>query len=222
MPREVPMDLLNDSTEEVVYRSKNSNLFKNIAKQTCFNEREVKALSLIHRKIEKVRGPLNRSVFRDIFHGGLDFTENKRHLLIDRIFSQFDQRNTLLRIPTDDWVSGWSTVLRDPTAQKAKFAYKVYDLMKSNKLSKEQIFPMMRGCLIKLQPEEDPDDVEKDMIELLVKAVDIDRDGDISPSEFSETVMKKNLLFLECMGPVLPSREARHAFLTTFADEVQF
>lgn len=30
--------------------------------------------------------------------------------------------------------------------------------MHTNKLKKEQIFPMMRGCLIKLQTDEDPDD----------------------------------------------------------------
>ena len=33
--------------------------------------------------------------------------------------------------------------------------------MRTNKLTKEQIFPMLRGCLIKLQPEEDADETVK-------------------------------------------------------------
>lgn len=64
--------------------------------QACeYTDRNISALALIHRKIEKVRGPLNRTVFRDIFHSGLDYTENIRHLLVDRVFSQFDKRNAL-------------------------------------------------------------------------------------------------------------------------------
>lgn len=39
--------------------------------------------------------------------------------------------------------------------------FQVYDLMKTNKLTKEQIFPMLRGCFIKLQPEEDADETVK-------------------------------------------------------------
>ncbi|XP_008205344.1 EF-hand calcium-binding domain-containing protein 1 isoform X1 [Nasonia vitripennis] len=219
MPKEMPMDMLNNSTREVVFRRKNKELFKKLAQESRFDEREVEALGLIHRKIEKVRGPLNRTVFRDIFHSGLDYTENIRHLLVDRVFSQFDKRNAL-QISPEQWITSLSTVLRDPVQVQTEFAYKIYDLMKTNKLTKEQIFPMLRGCFIKVQPEEDPDETVKDMIELLVKAIDIDRDGDVSEEEFRKAVLEKNSLFLECMGPVFPSREAKHAFLTTFTNRV--
>lgn len=33
--------------------------------------------------------------------------------------------------------------------------------MHANKLKKEHIFPSMRGCLIKLQTDEDPEESEK-------------------------------------------------------------
>ena len=57
------------------------------------------------------------------------------------------------------------------------------------------------------------------MVELLVKAIDTDRNGDVSEAEFLDSVLTKNLLFLESMGPVFPSREARDAILTTFTFE---
>lgn len=37
----------------------------------------------------------------------------------------------------------------------------IYDFMHTNKLKKEQVFPSMRGCLIKLPTDEDPDDAVK-------------------------------------------------------------
>lgn len=42
MPREVPVDLQNNSSKEYVYRSKHAKLFKNLAKKnvTHFNKRE--------------------------------------------------------------------------------------------------------------------------------------------------------------------------------------
>lgn len=39
--------------------------------------------------------------------------------------------------------------------------YQVYDLMKTDSLKKEQIFPMMRGCLVMLNSDEDPDEMVK-------------------------------------------------------------
>lgn len=61
--------------------------------------------------------------------------------------------------------------------------------------------------------------VKKELVEMLVKSMDSDRDGDIEFEEFHAAVLR-NPLFLECMGPVLPSREARYAFLTTLTDRL--
>jgi len=108
--------------------------------------------------------------------------------------------------------------------------------MHTNKLKKEQIFPMMRGCLIKMQADEDPDEALKvsrvsdfpkrtapsngsllqDLIDMLIKKLDIDRDGVINESEFQKAVLERDLLLLESMGPVFPSRRAQWTFLNTF------
>ncbi|KAL7300722.1 hypothetical protein TKK_0006701 [Trichogramma kaykai] len=219
MPKEVPVDLRNNSSAETVFRRKNSDLIAKLAKETLFNEREVTQLAVLHKKISSTRGPLTRQVFRDVFHGGLDFTENLRHLLIDRIYGHFNKTNKL-KLPIEHWVSGLSTIFRAPLPDKTKFAYKIYDLMRSNKITKEQMFPMLRGCMIKLPPEDDADETVRDMIDLLLKSLDVDRDGEISYEDFSSVVLDNYDLYLESMGPVFPSREAAHAFMTTFTDEL--
>lgn len=125
MPAEMAIDSLSDSLPEVVFRRKNIALFKKLAKKTHFNLREVEgytakksillvflyffclfnfyrfiidfivALAVIHKKITQTLGPMTRSVFRDVMHSALDFTENIRHLYIDRIFGAFDKNNVL-------------------------------------------------------------------------------------------------------------------------------
>lgn len=60
----------------------------------------------------------------------------------------------------------------------------------------------------------------QDLIDLLIKKLDVDRDGMISEEDFKTAVKDRNPLLLECMGPVFPSRDARHVFLSTFTDRV--
>ncbi|KAI4483756.1 hypothetical protein M0804_008016 [Polistes exclamans] len=219
MPAEIPVCALNSPSREYFFRRKHKNFFKRMARKTHFTYREVEALSVIYRKVLKTCGPMTRSVFRDIFHSGFDFTENIRHLLIDRIFSTID-KTTSLQIRMDHWIEALSIILRGTLDERINFAYKVYDLLKKNRLKKEQIFPMMRGCLIAYSPDEDPDDGVKDLIDLMIKKLDVDRDGYVSEEDFGTAVKEKGEVLLECMGPIFPSRNARHSFLTTFTDQV--
>lgn len=54
----------------------------------------------------------------------------------------------------------------------------------------------------------------------MLKRLDVDRDGKVSEEDYRTAVLERNSLFLECMGPVFPSREARHAFMTTFTNRL--
>ncbi|XP_076241776.1 calaxin [Calliopsis andreniformis] len=219
MPSAPPLDDLNDPLKEIVFRTKYSERFKRLARHTHFNVREVEALSIIHRKCVQLYGPINRAKLRDIFQSGLDFTENIRHLLIDRVFSVIDTKNAL-QIQLNQWIEGLSIVLRGNLDEKIHFAYQVYDNLRTNKLKRENIFPIMRGCLIKLQNDENPDESVKDLIDMLIKKLDVDRDGVISEEDFKTAVKERDELLLESFGPVFPSREARHVFLSTFTDRL--
>ncbi|XP_076643413.1 calaxin [Halictus rubicundus] len=219
MPAEQPLDQLNDTLKEIVYRTKNLEKFKRLSRQTHYDVREVEVLAIIHRKCVQTLGPMTRSVFRDIFQSGFDFTENIRHLLIDRLFGVFDTKNAL-QVHVDPWIEGLSVVFRGSMDENIQMAYKVYDNLKTNKLKRDQIFPIMRGCLIKLQNDENPDEAVKDLMDLLLKKLDVDRDGSISEDDYKTAVKERNPLLMECMGPVFPSREARHVFFRTFTDRV--
>ncbi|XP_043463770.1 EF-hand calcium-binding domain-containing protein 1-like [Leptopilina heterotoma] len=215
MPKEPPIDELNNTLKEIVYRRKNAKVLKKLAKSTNFDYQEVEALALIKQKINRKMGPISRIPFRDILHSGLDYTENLPHLLVDRVFSAIDKKD-LSSLTVDQWIEGFSIMLKGSLDERIEFAYKVYDLMKTDSLKKEQIFPMMRGCLIMPKPDEDPDEMVKDLLDMMLKKLDVDRNGRVSQMEFTE-IVKKNVLFLECMGPIFPSRQAQHAFLTTFS-----
>ncbi|XP_076180917.1 calaxin [Ptiloglossa arizonensis] len=217
MASERSIDMLNNMLKEIVFRSKNSERFKRLANRTHFNYREVEALATIHRKCVETLGPMNRMKFRDIFQSGFDFTENIRHLLIDKVFSAFDKPNAS-QILLDQWVEGLSVMLRGTLDEKIQFAYQVYE--SAHILKKEYIFLIMNGCLIKLPTGDNPDDAVKDLIDLLIKKLDVDRDGYISEEDFRITVKEKDPLLLECMGPVFPSREACNVFLNTFTDQL--
>lgn len=121
--------------------------------------------------------------------------------------------------------------------------FQTYDYMRTQKLKKEHIFPTMRGCLIKLQNDENPDEAVKvqlnviineltnlfidtkilllqDLIDMLIRKLDVDRDGAVSKEDFKTAVKERNELLLECMGPVFPTKEACHVFLSTFTDDL--
>ncbi|XP_044005971.1 EF-hand calcium-binding domain-containing protein 1-like, partial [Aphidius gifuensis] len=213
MPRYLPINLLNDASEEIVYIRKNRKLLNDLTKRTHFNINEIEALALVHRAIRKKFGPIARTTFRDVVHAGLDYTENIRHLLVDRVFSAIDVKN-VLQLNADQWIEGLSILLCGNLNEKINFAYNVYDLVRTNKIKREQIFPMLRGCLINLGPDEDPDDAVRDFIEIMMKTIDVDRDGKITEQDFT-TAVKRDGLLLECMGPVFPSRQAANTFLTT-------
>lgn len=54
-----------------------------------------------------------------------------------------------------------------------------------------------------------------------MKKLDVGRDGVISEDDFSKSVKERDVLLLESMGPVFPSRVARQTFLSTFTERLR-
>lgn len=48
-------------------------------------------------------------------------------------------------------------------------AFVVYDLNGDGYISKEEMFPMLKACMIKVSTEEDPDEGVKDLLDLVLK-----------------------------------------------------
>lgn len=55
----------------------------------------------------------------------------------------------------------------------------------------------------------------QDLVDVILKKMDIDRDGKLSYNDYKTSVLK-NPMLLESLGPVLPPRPFTLGFLTTF------
>ncbi|CAG9837185.1 unnamed protein product [Diabrotica balteata] len=71
-----------------------------------------------------------------------------------------------------------------------------------------------KNCLIKHPQEEDPDESVKDLVDIVMRKIDKDKDGKVSLEDFQNTVEEEPLL-LEAFGKCLPSEESKMTFLTT-------
>ncbi|XKL63032.1 hypothetical protein PGB90_005396 [Kerria lacca] len=143
---------------------------------------------------------MERIMFKEILHDVFHIlTED---ILIDRIFSAFDKRSDGI-ILVDEWILGLSVFLRGTLEEKISFAFFVYDLNLDGLITKDEIFILLRNCLIKLPQDDDPDESIKDLVDITLKKLDWDRDGKISYQDFRKAVNEDNLL-LEALGQCLP------------------
>lgn len=71
-----------------------------------------------------------------------------------------------------------------------------------------------RNCLVKQPQEEDPDEGVKDLVEIILRKLDADRDGKVSFEDYETTVRNEPLL-LEAFGQCLPTEGACLTFLST-------
>lgn len=55
----------------------------------------------------------------------------------------------------------------------------------------------------------------QDLVDIIIKKLDVDRDGKITFEDFQQC-MKEQPLLLECLGQCLPTRLAVTAFLISF------
>ena len=83
--------------------------------------------------------------------------------------------------------------------------FRVYDLNGDRYISKEEMFQMLKNCLVKEAVEEDEDGV-KDLVDLVLKKLDEDRDGRVSEADWAGAIAKEALL-MEAFGQCLPPKK---------------
>ena len=71
-----------------------------------------------------------------------------------------------------------------------------------------------RNSLIKHPQDDDPDESVKDLVEIALRKLDIDKDGKVSFVDYCAAVKADGLL-LEAFGQVLPTDGAADSFLST-------
>jgi len=178
-------------------------------KETHFTKDEVASLLRMFEDYAK-HEKIDRGTFRDILYYNFGLTED---ILMDRVFKVFDEDNDS-NINMKEWVCGFSKFLRGTTKEKMDFCFNVYDLNGNGYILREEIHHMLKDCMVKSSTEEDAEENVKELVEIVIKKMDFDHDGKLSPLDYTTAVSKENLL-LQAFGKCLPGRQE----VDTFTDK---
>ncbi|XP_017779097.1 PREDICTED: EF-hand calcium-binding domain-containing protein 1-like [Nicrophorus vespilloides] len=215
------LDLSMDPMEETRIKKKYYRLIKDLTKKHHFNQMEIESLILIFHKIRKdgdMKLPgITKNQFLDVLHNGFDMTDDA---LMDRIFTALETAGTVhpTMISMETWTSAMSLFIKGTLDEKIDHCFAVYNLMGDGMLGRDSMFHLLKKSLISSGSDDDAEESVKDMIEIITKKMDLDRDGKISYSDFKQTVTTQPML-LESFGQCLPSRMAVHAFASTIFAE---
>ncbi|CAH1102504.1 unnamed protein product [Psylliodes chrysocephalus] len=205
-------------------------------RDTLFSRKEIEALYRIYKKLitfnkttpqgdvnptttsatvigkpPTVSEGIDRTVFREVLHNTFDIMTET--IVMDRIFCVWDKHNCGL-ITIENWLKGLSLFLKGNIQDQILYCFAVYDLNADGFLTKDEMFQLLRNCLIKHPQEEDPDESVKDLVDIVIRKIDKDKDGKVSLEDYQKTVEEEPLL-LEAFGKCLPSEESKMTFLTT-------
>lgn len=208
-----------DSTEEWIFLNYHKNTLKHPAAMWRFDRDELHEIAMIYYKLLRDAGSnlkqnLPRSSFSNVLHKAFGMADDS---LIGRICIALDfiPEGVSLR----NWISAMSLFLRGSLSDQIDYCFKVYDIAGRNEIRRDDMVHLMRKFVYKQQDEE-VDEAIKDLVDIIIKKMDVDKDGIISFDDYSKTVQQEWML-LECFGQCLPDRRHVHAFLTTFTDKIK-
>lgn len=112
-----------------------------------------------------------------------------------------------------------SIFLRGSLKQKIKYCFMVYDTAGKKVIRREQMIGLMKKFAYK-HHEEDVDEAINDLVDIIIKKMDLDKDGVISFEDYNTSVQMEPML-LECFGQCLPDRTHVFSFLMTFTDKIK-
>ncbi|XP_055682217.1 calaxin-like [Lutzomyia longipalpis] len=228
--RKKPKPPMEDASGKI-----NPKLVESLKKKTHFSKVELEALCRIYKKLvtnchvtsrvlaannpgsiiakphATIEG-IDRAVFRELLHSTFDIVTEET--LMERIFCAWDIGFEGMPLRLEGWIVGLSIFLRGTQAEKVAFCFRVYDLNSDGFITRDEMFILLRNCLIKQPQDEDPDEGVRDLVEIALRKFDHDKDGKVSFQDFSTAVTEEPLL-LEAFGQCLPSESATISFLST-------
>ncbi|XP_053690325.1 calaxin-like [Sabethes cyaneus] len=214
------LDLTLDASEEARFLNRISRLVKRLARKTHFTAREVEVCLLIYYKMVRAdEGSLggmlvSRHQLDAVFDASFGITDSAT---IGRIFTALDKSVTT-HVTMETWTRMLSLFLRGTLDEKIDHCFRAYDISGEGLIRREHMMVLLKGCFIKQQEEDAEEDI-KDLTELIIRQLDMDRDGAISLDDFREAVRKAPEM-LECFGQALPDRPHVYAFSRTFLNRV--
>ncbi|RKO99990.1 hypothetical protein CXG81DRAFT_30068 [Caulochytrium protostelioides] len=179
---------------------------EDLLKATNFTRAELETVSKAFADLDPVNDKVDRAHFRDLLADTFNIDSS---LIMDRIFRCFDL-DADNYISHDEFVRGMAVFLKGTPEERQRFCFRVYDLNGDKYIVREEMYQMLKNCLVK-GTDEDEDGV-KELVDLVLKKLDEDKDGKVNETDWATAIAKENLL-QEAFGPCLPSKKAALAYL---------
>ncbi|CAG7834835.1 unnamed protein product [Allacma fusca] len=183
---------------------------RRLCQETHFNESEVEAILKLHSNLV-AEVPMDRMQFRSVLFHTLEISET---FILDRIFRVVDQNGNDV-IDGDEFVQCLSTMMRGSLEEHLNFCYNVYDVNGDRSLAREEIFMCLDGSFRPgrgiLEKEEISDSI-RDIVEIMMRKLDVDKDGQITFGDFRAAIMNDPLL-VQALGQCLPPKRNSRSIL---------
>lgn len=107
------------------------------------------------------------------------FDISSEEMLIERCFTHWEKGNEGGPLQFEGWIIGLSVFLRGTLPERVAFCFSIYDLNSDGFITKDEMFALMKNCLIKQPQDEDPDESVKDLMDIALRKFDVDKDGKV-------------------------------------------
>jgi len=101
------------------------------------------------------------------------------------------------------------------------FCYDVYDINGDKSLAREELHTCLKSSIIPYHGVINGDELDegiREIVEIGMKKLDVDKDGQVTPLDFKNACLEDPLL-LQSIGPCLPSVKALACFLSLFTEK---
>ncbi|XP_028036259.1 EF-hand calcium-binding domain-containing protein 1 [Bombyx mandarina] len=201
---------------------------------THFSKNELEALYSMYRRLvtaaqaaapasalghpPKIEG-IDQNTFRDVMHNTFDLVTEET--ILERIWVTWERgaNGGEGALKFEAWVKGLSVLLRGNNEERLALCFRVYDLNYDGFITKDEMFVLLKNSLMKQPGDEDPDEGVRDLVELVLRKMDIDKDGKVSLDDYRDAVQQEPLL-LEAFGQCLPSKRHVAVFLKNLVSKM--
>jgi len=180
-----------------------------------FNHEEIKSILHAYDALAS-QSKMDRLHFREVLHSCFEMIDD---LMLDLTFRAFD-RNSDGIVDAKEFLCALSSMMRGDEDEMVEFCYYVYDMNGDGSLAREELYQCLKGSFLAgygLEPDE-IEDAERDIVELALKKLDVNRDGQITFEDFKAAVKTDPLLIQAC-GPCLISPKCMARFLFTITED---
>lgn len=185
---------------------------RTLLKNTKFTMTEL--TTLMHMYFE-LRGIfqlfMTPETLRTFFIATFDITDDKT---LRGLIRGFDRSHTR-RISVADFIMGLHIILRGSLEERARFAFDVFDIDCDGFISRSVELMSFRDVFIAeiaaQNPVSDPSEPERDVVDFLLKKIDVNRRGKFDFKQYMSAV-RKNPLLLECCHLLWPEEKYTKLF----------